>query len=309
MLKSASSGNDIMKKTSVDNFVSELEVKLPPHEKFLKLGDFTSLWQDESGNFVRLNYERGPLLYALIAKFKPKNVLEFGTGGGYGTLCMAWAMNDYNIDGKIYTIDRYSQDLSFDRPINYTEEFSPTVEHLSLKELWSKIASTDWLKHIEPLTGYSGEIMSKYKFPKIDFAYIDGHHVFRAVEHDFYAFLNVSSNDFHILFDDYGISDGVTKLIDDDISKNFTCVVIKTNLKQQYQELDLKTIKSDLFPTLVLVSTNFLKNHYNKLYPTHKINDVLKKYRKFEKRWRLRQKINQKLPMLKNISFSKYFRS
>ena len=100
MLKSASSGNDIMKKPSVDNFVSELEVNLPSHEKFLKLGDFTSLWQNESGNFFRLNYERGPLLYALIAKFKPKNVLEFGTGGGYGTLCMAWAMSDYNIDGR-----------------------------------------------------------------------------------------------------------------------------------------------------------------------------------------------------------------
>ena len=290
-----------MEITDIRSFIKFLGVTVPDDKEFLILSKSTPIYP-ENEQLHSNNYERGILLYALIAKYKPQNVLEIGTAKGYSTLCMAWAMHDHNIPGTIYTID---PTLNTKFEIKIDDE----INILTTPQLWSKIASTDWLKHIEPLTGYSGEIMSKYKFPKIDFAYIDGHHVFRAVEHDFYAFLNVSSNDFHILFDDYGISDGVTKLIDDDISKNFTCVVIKTNLKQQYQELDLKTIKSDLFPTLVLVSTNFLKNHYNKLYPTHKINDVLKKYRKFEKRWRLRQKINQKLPMLKNISFSKYFRS
>ncbi len=157
--------------------------------------------------------------------------------------CMAWAMSDYNIDGKIYTIDRYSQDTRFDRPINHTEEFSPTVQHLSLKELWSKVASTDWLKHIEPLTGYSGEIMSHTKLPKIQMSYIDGAHSFNAVQHDFYSLLEVSDNDFGILFDDYMSRPlyGVKEFIDQKIVNNFDVTLIDTDKEQNYKKLKIPT--------------------------------------------------------------------
>ena len=119
-------------------------------------------------------------------------------------------------------------------------------------------------------------LMEKYKFPKIDFSYIDGHHVFEAVEHDFYASLNISSDDFHILFDDYAFSDGVTKLIDDDVSKNFDGVLIKTNLKEQYEELGLENnSKSVLFHAMCWFEQDFRKKPLRRVYQEDKINNIL----------------------------------
>ena len=68
-----------MKKVDVKTFINSLEKRIPSNDKFQKLGDLTALYKDKDGNFVRFNYERGPLIYALIAKYQPKNVLEFGT--------------------------------------------------------------------------------------------------------------------------------------------------------------------------------------------------------------------------------------
>jgi predicted O-methyltransferase YrrM len=77
------------------------------------------------------------LLYALIAKYKPKNILEFGTASGYATLCMAWAMEDHNIDGKIFTIDIEPMNKSTIRATNCGNGY--TNELISRKEIWNKI--------------------------------------------------------------------------------------------------------------------------------------------------------------------------
>ena len=97
----------------VTDFVNSLVSDLPSIERFWRLGDLTALRQDRSGRFYRSNYERGILLYALTAKHRPQTVLEFGTGRGYGCLCMAWAMEDHGISGRIYTIDMVPQDEEF----------------------------------------------------------------------------------------------------------------------------------------------------------------------------------------------------
>ena len=73
----------------VDDFISSLDVKIPPFEEFVKLGDMTALFESKPNEFIQLNYERGPLLYALVSILKPKNILEIGTSRGYSTLCMA----------------------------------------------------------------------------------------------------------------------------------------------------------------------------------------------------------------------------
>ncbi len=92
----------------VKEFVETLEVEIPPVESFWKLGDATALRQRADGSFFRANYERGILLYALVAKQRPTCVLEFGTGRGYGCLCMAWAMCDYGIRGLINRVYLFS---------------------------------------------------------------------------------------------------------------------------------------------------------------------------------------------------------
>tara|TARA_B110000438_G_C15698911_1_gene600138 strand:+ start:86 stop:961 length:876 start_codon:yes stop_codon:yes gene_type:complete len=286
--------------TDIGSFIKSLEITVPDDKEFLKLSKSTPM-NSENVESHSINYERGILLYALIAKYKPQNVLEIGTAKGYSTLCMAWAMHDHNIPGTIYTIDP-SLDTKFKIKIN------DEINILTTPQLWKKIAPYEWTSKIKPLVGYSGEIMNKHKFPKIDFAYIDGHHVYEAVEHDFYAFLNTSSDNFRILFDDYALSDGVTKLIDNDVSENFDGILIKTDTEHPYKELGLDlNFKFNVYHAMCWFQSNSLKKPLQDIYPIYKINDVLKKYRKFEKRWILRQKINQKIPMLKKIKFSRYF--
>ena len=286
----------------IRSFIKSLEISIPDDKEFLRLSKLMPLYPENKEPDI-LHYERGILLYSLIAKYKPQNVLEIGTAKGYSTLCMAWAMHDYNIPGTIYTIDP-ALDTKFEI------EIDDEINVLTPTQLWKKIAPYEWISKIKPLTGYSGEIMSKYNFPKIDFAYIDGHHVYEAVEHDFYSFLNTSSNNFRILFDDYALSDGVTKLIDNDVSENFDGVLIKTNTEKDFKEVgvDLNS-KFGVYHAMCLFQQDSLKKPFQQAYPVHKINNVLKKYRKIEKRWILRQKINQKIPILKNIKFSKYFHS
>jgi len=290
-----------VKTTDIRSFIDALGITVPEDKEFMKLSKLTPIYPDHEESEV-FNYERGILLYSIIAKYKPLHVLEIGTAKGYSTLCMAWAMADYNIPGTIYTID---PTLNTKFQITIKNEISV----LTTPQLWKKVASDSWLSKIKPLSGYSGQVMAEYKFPKIDFAYIDGHHVFEAVEHDFYATLNISSNYFQILFDDYALSDGVTKLIDDDVSKNFDSVLIKTNVKQQYGGLDLEyNLKSNLSHAMCWFQHDFVKKPLRQIYQEDRIDHILKQYRRFEKRWILRQQINQRIPILKNIKFSKYFR-
>ena len=75
-----------MNEVDFEEFIGKLGIKIPSEKEFQELGDVTALFRDKNENFVRLNYERGMLLYALIAKYKPKNILEFGTASGYATL-------------------------------------------------------------------------------------------------------------------------------------------------------------------------------------------------------------------------------
>jgi hypothetical protein len=291
-----------MKKITVNDFISSLDIKTPEKEKFWKLGDLTSLWKDDMGNFWRLNYERGPLLYALIAKLRPTNVIEFGTGNGFSTLCMAWAMSDYDIDGKIFTVDRFTPDISFEVSVNHDEDFSPRIELLSLNELWSKAAHSDWLKHIEIVSGYSGEVMNKTQFPKIQFAYIDGAHHYEAVKHDFYSTLGVIDEKFGILFDDCMERShyGVKEFIENEIDKNFDAMLIDTDVERNFEKLKIPTNPEY---GMCWIHSDTLKGSLKDLYPESSYLKFLKKYRKYELIRKRREKLNTKIPFLTKVKF------
>lgn len=292
-----------MKKINVDSFVSSLNIELPDKEKFWRLGDLTSLWMDEKKKFWRLNYERGYLLYALVAKYRPTNVLEFGTGGGYSTLCMAWAMNDFNINGKIFTIDKYSIDSEFERPINYDKNFLPHVESISLKELWKKAAQSDWLRHIEIITGYSGEAVTHAKLPKIQLAYIDGAHHYDAVKHDFYSTLDLVDEEFGILFDDCMKRPhyGVKEFVENEIDKNFDTYLIDTDKERNFEKLN---IPMDPEYGMCWIHSNSLKDSLRSLYPQHAYREFLQKYRKYESLIvKRRERLNSLIPFFDRIKF------
>ena len=286
----------------IEQFINSLNVQTPSKEKFRQLTHIFPIYPELESNPI-VNYERGILLYSLIAKFRPKNVLEIGMAEGYSTLCMAWAMTDYNINGRIFTIDPKPFDVPIKRKITWEENPEHDTTLLSTKELWNKFADKEWIEKIEVLTGFSGEVLQKKteKFPKMDMGFIDGHHAYEAVIHDFYAFLRTASENFYLLFDDYipNETDGVTKMIDEEVVPNFDVTLIKTNAKQQRKEVGVKEVETDM----CWMKSSSLKKSLQEIYPKSKSEQIISKYLKWEKRWKLRKDLNTKIPLLGRFRF------
>jgi len=288
----------------IEQFIDSLDVKTPPKEKFLELTHIFPI--SPQLNFPKQipNYERGILLYSLIAKYKPKNVLEIGTAEGYSTLCMAWAMTDYNINGKIFTIDPKPFDVPVERNVTWEDNPKHDTVMLSRRELWNKFADKEWIKKIEVLTGFSGEVLQKNtKLPKMDMGFIDGSHVYEAVIHDFYAFLELATESFHLLFDDYvpNENDGVTKTIDEEVAPNFDIALIQTNTKEQRKVSGSSNKEGELY--ICWLDSKSLKKPLREIYPKSKSEQIINKYLKWEKRWKLRKNLNTKIPLLGRFRF------
>ena len=293
-----------MNSVKIEQFIDSLDIKIPPKEKFLELTHIFPI--SPQLNFAKQipNYERGILLYSLIAKYKPKNVLEIGTAEGYSTLCMAWAMTDYNINGKIFTIDPKPFDVPVERNVTWEDNPKHDTVMLSRRELWNKFADKEWIKKIEVLTGFSGEVLQKNtKLPKMDMGFIDGSHAYTVVVHDFYAFLEVASENFHLLFDDYvpNENDGVTKAIDEEVAPNFDITLIQTNAKEQRKESG----ESPDELCICWLDNESLKKPLREIYPKSKSEQIINKYLKWEKRWKLRKNLNSKIPLLNRFKFSR----
>ena len=291
-----------MNSVKIEQFIDSLDVKTPPKEKFLELTHIFPI--SPQLNFPKQipNYERGILLYSLIAKYKPKNVLEIGTAEGYSALCMAWAMTDYNINGKIFTIDPKPFDVPVERNVTWEDNPKHDTVMLSRRELWNKFADKEWIKKIEVLTGFSGEVLQKNtKLPKMDMGFIDGSHVYEAVVHDFYAFLEVASESFYLLLDDYvpNENDGVTKTIDEEVAPNFDIALIQTNAKEQRKESGES--QDELY--ICWLDSESLKKPLREIYPKSKSEQIINKYLKREKRWKLRKNLNTKIPLLGRFRF------
>ena len=290
-----------MNTIKIDEFIDTLDIQIPSREKFLQLNSIFPI--NQKTKIKTINYERGILLYSLIAKYRPKNVLEIGTAEGYSALCMAWAMTDCKINGKIFTVDPKPFDVPIEREITWEKNSKNNTIMLSTKELWNKFANKEWIKKIEVFTGFSGEILEKKtkELPKMDMGFIDGHHRYEAVTHDFHAFLQIASENFLLLFDDYAyhVDMGVSKAINEEIVPNFDVTLIKTNAKQQRIEANKQAHELDM----CLIQSNSLKKPLREIFPKSKSDQIINDYLKWEKRWKLRKNLNSKIPLLGRFKF------
>jgi predicted O-methyltransferase YrrM len=249
----------MINRINIKEKIKSLNVSLPPVETFWKMGDLTALRQDSSGRFYRANYERGLLLYALVAKFRPQVILEFGTGRGYGALCMARAMVENNIPGQIYSIDKRSY---HDRePWILDEGKGGTVRPLSWQEVWPQHFPAEWLNRIKLLNGRSENVIrewSRKNYPSIDFAFIDAGHDYLSVKHDFYSVLENAQEKCGILFDDYVSKPGfgIQKLIDEEISPHHDVECVVTDRQWQGSEHEFSATQDYGMIWLDFLSTN-----------------------------------------------------
>lgn len=156
---------------------------------FDQIGEYTakksrstdSIFYRKAGFFFRPNYERGILMYYLTGKMEFTSVLEIGFGRGYSSFCMAKAMCDNNIDGKITTVDP-----------NFDKDF---LNHLT------QIFPKKWFDKIEFVQATSDVYFAENPDKKFDFIYIDGDHTHQAVKNDW----ENTKGKFNkaLLFDDY----------------------------------------------------------------------------------------------------------
>jgi len=286
---------------SLEDFLQFIEFPNLELNDFWTLGNATSLWKNNDGKFLKLNFHRGPLLYALVGHLKPKSILEFGTGGGYSTLCMAKALFDFKIDGKIYTVDRDGNDEKILRSYQLPYDKHPQEKEISNLEIWNSIAPREWIEKIIPLKGYSGTIMETQTFSNIDFCYIDGVHTYEGTKHDFLSFLKIASNSFSVLFDDYIDRDfyGVKEFIDKEVESHFNLQLIKTDINGDCKRFTKFNHEYGMIYSNYKSDVSAIKN-----YDEENVNAFLKKYRNNDKKIRTtRYNLEKKLPFLKNIKF------
>lgn len=181
------------------------------------LAKLTALKYAPFGTFHLGHWWRGPLLYSLVQFYHPKHILEFGTGRGYGSLCMAQAAMDADIDCTVWTIDQIPPTTPQQWAIDEGE--GPQLKELSLQEVWQRHFSPSLTQRIHLLTRDSRTIMSnwvKSGSPRIDFCFIDGGHDYWTAKHDFITALRIANPGCTFLFDDYTERKGygVKRLLD-----------------------------------------------------------------------------------------------
>ena len=278
---------------NISEYISKLNVEIPPEEEFKKIAQIFKIYPNESKENALVNYERGMLLYGLISKYKPKTILEIGRAQGYSTMCMAWALCENKIDGKIISVDP----VSYENPIEWLIDWDGEIktEKKSTKQIWSKYAKSDWLEKIIPLTCFSDELLEKEDLPKFDFGFIDGHHLYEAVLCDFNIFLKNSNKKFHCLFDDY-IDDENARMKQaiDELLIHYPGKIIKNDFNEKAKYL------GDLFMCIINNSGSDLDVKFSK--------EVILKYRNIRKRWSARQKLNKIFPPLKRLNIHKIFK-
>lgn len=132
----------------------------------------------------------GSISYEIVRHFKPQNVVELGSFGGFSTFAMGLALRDLRKDGRIYAVDTWVGD-----------------EHSGLygEEIYQSFLNTrrilDLDEVVRPMRMTFTEASRQITGP-IDLLHIDGLHTFKAVTGDFRTFRHLLAPGAVVLFHD-----------------------------------------------------------------------------------------------------------
>lgn len=197
------------------------------------IAGLTALRRDRNGEYFISNLWRGPMLYSLVRKLKPRVILELGTGRGYGAFSMAKALVDGGIDGKLITVDRTPADRSFEWPYVNTDQENVTA-HISLNDFWGRHLAASLNERIEFRRGDTASVHTLLadQAGKIDLIFIDSDHTYNGVALDFLSAHSISSRSAVFVFDDYSATSGygIRKLVNEELSHSFSVKIIDMEL-------------------------------------------------------------------------------
>jgi predicted O-methyltransferase YrrM len=129
----------------------------------------------------------GKVLFHLVQHFKPQTIVELGSSVGISTLYMALA----NPNAKVYTIEGCT---------TKSEQATSNFKKMEATNIVQNIGRFDIvLPDLLPQVG------------KLDFAFIDGNHIYKATVSYFETLLKISHNDTIFIFDDIHWSEGMER--------------------------------------------------------------------------------------------------
>jgi hypothetical protein len=249
-------------------------------DEFNQLAGITALRHAQDDTYYVRNWWRGPLLYALVSHYRPRNALEFGTGRGYGALSMAKASLEQGFDCRVWTIDRIPPVARQFWPID--EGNGQTTKSLALDEVWEQSVSIKIHERISCLTGDSYSVMCEWNrlyHPNIDFFFIDGGHDYRTVKHDFIAGSGVANPGAAFLFDDYGKRKGygVKKLMDNECVPK--CPQGSVEVIETFAGSDLPSAEGQVDHKMALFDTKQIPELDQHFYSTAQVRRFMASYK------------------------------
>lgn len=169
----------------IKDLIAWLKEQQPESElakRLWEIGLLTGWRQRADGSFGPENFERSLLLYRMVAKVRPRRILEVGTGRGFGCLAMATSAEDHGLDTTIDTIDLHDPDMVREWPIRLhgKDEVGSYVP----RRLWAEHFDKPVLERINHLTGDSTAVLHKLlrEGRRYDMLFVDaGHDAYHAI--------------------------------------------------------------------------------------------------------------------------------
>lgn len=149
----------------------------------------------------KLAYPHGRLLYSLlrwmiaVRNLNHVTVLETGTARGFSALCMAKAISDADVDGRIVSVDVLPH---LKRQIwNCIDDHDGPKSRAEILAPWH-----DLIKNIIFIQGDTLKLLPRIGLEKVHFAYLDAQHTETNVMQEYSSVSPVQSQGDIIVFDD-----------------------------------------------------------------------------------------------------------
>ena len=197
------------------------------------------------------NFDHGRVLYSTLRAYTEKlnkgaaelTIVETGTARGFSSICMAKALKDANISGRIITFDVLPHNVKmFWNAI--TDHQQGPISRKTLIENWKDLVA----QYIIFIEGPSSLEMTKIFFERVNFAFLDAVHTYKEVMQEFYYIKDKQLIGDIVIFDDYNPETfpGVVKAVNE-ICKKFS--------------YDKKIIGSNTTRSYVIATKKNISNH------------------------------------------------
>ena len=182
----------------IDNYENKLQSKIDSNW-FHELALHTQVVIKSS----EICYQHGRLLYTFVTDYLNRNdlnyinILETGTARGFSCLCMAKALHDRDVEGKIITFDLLPHDVKM--YWNCIDDLEGAKSRVELLANYSDLVS----RYVLFLEGKSKDTLDKLELSRIHFAFLDGGHDYEDVKSEVCYVRQRQEKEDIIFFDDY----------------------------------------------------------------------------------------------------------